>query len=748
MSEPVKHALRICPFCEATCGLSLEVVDRTVTAVRGDAEDVFSQGFICPKGVAIAELDADPDRLRQPLVRHGERFVEVSWDEAFAEIERRLAPILRENGKDSVAAYLGNPTVHNLALSLYGQVLLRALRSKNIYSASTVDQIPKQLASALMFGTYTSVAVPDIERCDLLWILGADPYESNGSLWTVPDFPRRMRELQQRGGRCVVFDPRRSRTAQAADEHYFIRPGTDALFLMAVIHCLFQDGLVAPGRLGEHVAGLDRVRELSQGFSPDQVAAICGIGLEEIRNLARSLAAAPRAAVYGRIGTCTQEFGTATSWLIDVCNVLTGNLDRPGGVMFPKAAAFASNTYGPPGQGSGVRVGRRRSRVRNAPEVMGEFPVGCLAEEIETPGEGQVRALFVVAGNPVLSTPDGARLGRALAQLDLMVSLDIYLNETSRYAHVILPGLSPLEQPHYDAIFPQFGYRNAVRFSSPVFPPAAERPTEWQTLLRLTGILTGQGASADLEALDDFVAMTQIQKTVDDPHSPAYGRTSAEILEALAPRRGPERLLDLSLRTGPYGDGFGALPDGLTLSRLEAAPHGVDLGELRARVPEALRTPSGRVELAPDLLVADVERLKQKMLSTSASGLRLIGRRHLRSNNSWLHNLPKLAAGRERCTLLIHPDDARARGVAEGGSVRVVSKVGSIVAKVELSAVMMQGVVSLPHGWGHDASGTRLQVAARRPGVNSNFLADGADVDPVSGNAVLNGIAVEIEPLG
>ena len=737
---------RICPFCEATCGLEVVVDGRDVIAVRGDDADVFSQGFICPKGVALAQLDQDPDRLRQPLVRHNGALVPVSWDDAFAEVERRLMPIIAQHGADAVAVYLGNPNVHNLSLALYGQAFLRTLRTKNVFSASTVDQMPKQLAAGLMFGTFTSVAVPDIERCDFLLVLGANPLDSNGSLWTVPDFPGRLRALQQRGGRCVVVDPRRSRTALAADQHVFIVPGTDAYLLMGIIHTLFSENLVNLGRLAEHANGVAAVGAAAAPFSAAAVAAVCGVAAETVRQLTRDLARAEHAAVYGRIGTCTQTFGTAASWLVDVCNVLTGNLDRAGGVMFPLAPAFAFNTYGAPGVGRGVRTGRRRSRVRDAPEVAGEFPVACLAEEIETPGDGQIRALVTIAGNPVLSTPNGERLARALESLECMVSLDIYLNETTRHADVILPGLSPLEESHYDVIFPQFGYRNAARYTPPVFAAPADRPREWQTLLRLTGIVAGQGASADVDALDDFVATTQVQRAVGDPQSPVHGRDPSEIMAALASRRGPERLLDLALRTGPYGDGFGARADGLSLAQLEGHPHGIDLGPLRPRIPESLRTPSGKIELAPPQLLEDVERLRGGLGRPRNGSLVLVGRRHLRTNNSWMHNLPVLAGGRPVCTLHMHADDAARLGLADGGVARVTSRVGAVEVAVEVNDAIMPGVVSLPHGWGHDLPGTRLSVAAQRPGVNSNVLADELQLDPLSGNAVLNGIPVRVEP--
>jgi anaerobic selenocysteine-containing dehydrogenase len=726
-----------CPLCEATCGLEVRTRDREVVSIRGDRDDVFSRGYLCPKAAALKDLDRDPDRLRTPLVRRDGRWDEVTWDEAFAEVDRRMRPILGEHGRDAVACYLGNPSAHNLGLLIYGRVLLRALGSRNVYSASTVDQMPKQVSAGLMFGTGLSVPVPDLDRTSHLLVLGADPLVSNGSLMTAPDVRGRLRAIRERGGRVVVIDPRRSRTAEHASEHHFIRPGTDAHLLFAMVHVLFRDGLVRLDRLADLVSGLDEVAELAKAFSPETVAPICGIDGETIARLARDLAAAPSAAVYGRIGTCTQAFGTLASWLVDVLNTLTGNLDRAGGAMFTRAAAGAANTRGTGGRGRGIRLGRHRSRVRELPEVFGELPVVCLPEEIETPGPGRIRGLVTIAGNPVLSTPNGDRLAAALASLDCMVSLDIYLNETTRHAHVILPGLSPLETSHYDLALWQLAVRNVANYSAPVFPPPPGHHADWESVLRLTGIVLGQGPDADLEALDDLVATQQAQGA----HAT---HTVEEVLAALAPRRGPERLLDLMLRTGPYGDHFGTTPGGLSLATLEANPHGVDLGALVPRLPEVLRTPSGHLELAPTAIVADVTRLRESLDEVPESMV-LIGRRQLRSNNSWMHNVEPLVRGRERCTLLIHPADAARLGLENGDAASVRSRTGTIELPVEITDAIMPGVVSVPHGWGHDVAGTRLQVASRHAGVCSNRVADEDRFDPLSGNAVLNGLPVQVD---
>jgi anaerobic selenocysteine-containing dehydrogenase len=663
--------------------------------------------------------------LREP----GGELRPATWDEAFAEIDRRLPPIGDEHGKDAVAVYVGNPSAHNVSTLIYGRVVLKALGTRNIFSASTVDQFPKQMASALMFGSGTTVAVPDVDRTDHLLILGANPLASNGSLLTAPDMRGRLRAIRARGGKVVVVDPRRTRTAREADEHHFIRPGSDALLLAALVHALFDEGLSDPASLAEHVAGIETVRELAADFAPEAVAAVCGIAAPDIRRMARELAAAPRACVYGRIGTTTQRFGTTASWLVDVLNALTGNLDRPGGAMFPMVATGAASTTGEPGRGRGTQFGRWHSRVRGLGEIFGELPAVCLAEEIETPGEGQVRALITVAGNPAVSTPNSERLAAALATLDFMVSIDVYVNETTRHADVILPGPSPLQRSHYDLALLGFAVRNVANYSAPALPPDPAVPPEWQTLLRLTGVVAGLGPDADVAALDRMVALDVAGRMGGDPE---------QWLAAVEPRVGPERILDLRLRGGPYD---------LTLADLEAAPHGVDLGPLQPRLPDALRTPSGKVELAPHALVADVARLREALAEPVDGGMVLVGRRDMRSNNSWMHNLPKLVRGKPRCTAQVNPDDARRLGLADGEEAVVRSRAGAIVVPVEVTEDVMPGVVSIPHGWGHDVPGVALGVAGEHAGANSNVLADELLVEPLSGTAVLNGIPVAVEPL-
>jgi anaerobic selenocysteine-containing dehydrogenase len=723
-------AITTCPLCEATCGLEITVVDGAVARIRGDGDDVLSHGFVCPKGASLQELHDDPDRLRTPLLREpGGDLRPASWDEAFAEIDRRLPAIRAEHGNDAVAVYVGNPSAHNLSTLIYGRVVLKALGTRNIFSASTVDQFPKQMASALMFGSGVTVAVPDVDRTDHLLILGANPLASNGSLLTAPDMRGRLRAIRARGGKVVVVDPRRTRTAREADEHHFIRPGTDALLLFALVQTLFDEDLADLGTLAEHVAGLETVRELARAISPEDVAATCGIAAPAIRRMARELAAAPAAAVYGRIGTTTQRFGTTASWLVDVLNVLTGNLDRPGGAMFPLVATGSGNTTGEPGRGRGTQFGRWHSRVRGLGEIFGELPAACLAEEIETPGDGQVRALITVAGNPAVSTPNSERLAAALETLDLMVSVDVYVNETTRHADVILPGPSPLQRSHYDLALLGFAVRNVANYSPPAITPDPSIPAEWETLLRLAGIAAGQGPDADVAAIDRLVALDVASRMGGDPE---------QLLAAVAPRVGPERILDLRLRGGPYE---------LTLAELEAAPHGIDLGPLQPRVPEVLRTASGKIELAPEALVADVGRLHEALAEPVNGGMVLVGRRDLRSNNSWMHNLPKLVSGKPRCTAHVHPGDAERLGLADGEDAVVRSRAGAIVVPVEVTEDVMPGVVSIPHGWGHDLPGVALGVAGEHAGTNSNVLADELLVEPLSGTAVLNGIPVELAPV-
>lgn len=735
-------ALRICPFCEATCGLTLTIDDGRVVGARGDQDDVFSAGYICPKGASFAELDNDPDRLTAPLVRRDGTLVEAGWDEAFAAVAAGLGAAVRDHGGASVGVYLGNPNAHTVAGALYPPLIIRGLGTHQVYSASTLDQMPKHVALGLMFGSPVAFTVPDLDRTDHLVIIGANPLVSNGSLATAADFGGKLRRLRKRGGKLVVIDPARTRTAELADRHLAPRPGTDAALLFAVVHVLFDEDLVSLGGLADQVAGLDEVRDLARDFPPETVAVHCGIEADEIRTLAREIAAAPTAAVYGRMGTSTVEFGTVGSWLVDVVNILTGNLDRPGGVMFPLSPVAPAPRGPRPGRG--FTTGRWHSRVSERPEVLSELPVAVLAEEIETAGEGQIKAMITVAGNPVLSAPDGDRLDRALAGVGFMVSVDPYLNETTRHADVILPPPPPSRSPHFDFALNNLAVRNNARYSPPALPLQG-RPDEAEILARIALVLYGIGVDGDPALVDEQVIAATLAKDTADAGSPVAGRAVDELTAMLDDGPGYERRLDMMLRLGAYGDGFGARPDGLTLKRLKAAPHGIDLGPLQPRLLDLLRTPSGLIELAPPQLTGDAARLRDS-LGRRSEGYLLIGRRHLRSNNSWMHNLPALAGGTNTCTLRMHPDDAADLGVTDSALVKGPG--GELVVPVEITDDIRRGVLSLPHGWGHDRSGTGQTLAARHPGVNANQLNDGSVLDPLSGTAVLNGIPVVVSAAG
>ncbi|CAM3942530.1 molybdopterin-dependent oxidoreductase [Nocardia ninae] len=720
-----RNLLRTCPLCEAVCGLELTLdSDDHVTSVRGDKQDPFSKGFICPKGASFGHLDEDPDRVTEPMIRDRatDTWRTASWNEAFDLIAERFPAVVAEHGKQAAAAYLGNPNAHTVAGALYVPVLLRALSTKNLFSASTADQMPKQVASGLMFGDPLTVPVPDLDRTDYLLMLGANPLESNGSLCTAPDFPGRLKALQRRGGRFVVVDPRVTRTAKLADEHLFIRPGSDAYLLFGIVHTLFAEQLTD---LRVEVAGLDELRTAAAAFSPDSVAVRTGVPAATVIRLARELAAAPTAAVYARIGTCTAEFGTITQWLVDAINALTGNLDSPGGAMFATAAAGGITRSRP------FRLGRWASRVRGLPEAMGELPVATLADEILTPGEGQIRALVTVAGNPVLSAPSGARLDAAFAQLDFMVSVDRYRNETTRHADVILPPPRPVQSPHYDFALLQFAVHNYARYSRPLVP-LGDRPSESGVLARLAAAVSGmphEGADGvdPLTGVDELIIAGMLQKA------------------GMADRRGEligadttEQRLDLMLRLGPYGEWNGGT---LNLQVLLDNPHGIDLGPLQPKLPGALRTESKMVELAPRQLLDDVARMRARLADT-APDVVLIGRRQLRSNNSWMHNIGQLVSGSNRCTLHINPADVARLGLGEHAVVK--SAAGTLTVPLEPTETIMPGVVSLPHGWGHTDS--TQTVARAHAGVNANVLTDDSVVDVPSGNAVFNGVPVTLNP--
>jgi anaerobic selenocysteine-containing dehydrogenase len=692
-----------CPLCEATCGVAIEVDGGRVTSVRGNDADPFSRGYICPKGTALADLHHDPDRLRKPVRRDGDAWHEMEWDEAYDLVAGKLRDIRAAHGKHAIAVYQGNPTAHNLGLATIGQLVLRTLGTKNLYSATSLDQLPHMLAALQMFGNQILMPVPDVDRCDLFICLGANPLASNGSIMTAPDMRGRLKAIQARGGRVVVLDPRRTETAERADKHLFVRPGTDAVLLLAIIHELFAANLVRLGRLAPAIRGTVDLHHATHRWTPERAAAITGVAATDIRWLARELATTPRAVLYGRIGVCTQEFGGLAAWLCYAVNALTAHLDEPGGLMFTTPALDPLPVAARLGlEGSFARY---HSRVSRKPEFGGELPMSVLAEEIETPGIGQIRALITSAGNPVLSAPGGPRLERALATLDFMVSIDPYINATTRFAHVILPPCSPLERSHYDAALNVFAVRNVAKYSPPVF----ERPRD---------------ARHDWEICAALFARLRVPRLVRG------------VVERMIGKLGPEAIVDLGLRTGPHGRR-------LTLAKLRREPHGVDLGALESRLPARLGTPDRTVRIAPDIYLRDLDRLERRWAQPPHE-LVMIGRRHLRSNNSWLHNSERLVKGPPRCTLLIHPDDAAARGLADGGSARVATARGAIELPVEVSDTMMPGVVSVPHGWGHGRAGIKLRVATATPGASLNDILDPALTDELSGTSALTGQPVEV----
>jgi anaerobic selenocysteine-containing dehydrogenase len=683
---PVTHH-RTCHICEANCGIIVTAEGHDIVSIKGDPDNALSRGHICPKATALEDLQNDPDRLRVPMKRNGESWEEIGWEQAFAEIGERTRAILARDDK-STAMYIGNPNAHSFGNVLTTGDLKKAIRTRTVFSASTVDQMPHQVVNLRLYGHSGLWSVPDIDRTQTMIILGGNPMASNGSVWTVPDFRNRAKALQARGGELIVIDPRRSETAKIANRHVFIRPSTDAFFLVALLKTVLAEGSHA----ASYAHNLETVVNALAPFDIEGCATRSGISMSDIGYIAKRMTSDP-AALYGRIGVATQGFGTLNAWLIALINIVTGNLDRAGGLVFPTPAVDTVDVLGP------GTIGRRHSRVSGHREVLGEFPAATMAEEIETAGEGQIKALFVVAGNPVLSTPNGARLDKALANLELMVSVDMYRNATSRRAHYILPPVGPLERDHYGLFLLPIAVRNFAKYSKPLFDPAAGALQDWEILRGLASAIGGE---------------------------PVTGPTPRETLDGL-------------LKRGPYG---------VSLEELESHSSGMDFGAPDAgRFPERLRTPDKTIDCAPEEFVADLTRLAADMVERAPDKrLRLIGRRHLRSNNTWLHNSLRLVKGKDRCTLLIHPEDARARNLGDGATAEVSSKSGMIALKVEVTDDMMPGTVSIPHGWGHNLPGVAMATALTHAGVSINDLTDEAAIDPLSGNAALSGVLVEVRP--
>jgi len=747
---------RTCHLCEAMCGVAIEMQDGRIRSIKGDADDPLSQGYICPKAMALQDLHEDPERLRKPVRKTANGWQEMEWNEAFDLVAERLHRVRSEHGRNSIGVYLGNPNVHNHGALIAGMPFLQALGTRNRFSATSNDQLPHMLASLEMFGHQVLFPIPDIDRTDLFMCIGANPMASNGSLMSVPDFRGRIKGLKARGGRLVVIDPRRTETAKLADEFHFVRPGSDALLLMAMVHTLFDEDLVDLGHAANWTKDVDLIRLASLGFRPEAVSGHTGLSAEDIRGLARQLANTRKAALYSRMGTSTQTFGGIATWLTYVLNILTGKLDATGGVMFTQPAIDTVALGAMAGQQG--HIGRRLSRVRKRPEFGGEFSASTMADEMLTPGEEQIRAFVTLAGNPVLSSPNGGRLDEAFSQLDFMVSVDFFLNETTRHADIILPPTGGLERSHYDLIFNLFAVRNTAKYSPALFDAGEDSRHDWQILLELAHRLEKfrAGGRLPLRAEAGWRAFKQI---------------------------GPDPLVDLMLRCGPYGADIGPargivqpaidlvldilpgnhpirglaklsplnrhwqdLPKGLSLRTLTRLPNGVDLGPLRPCMPDRLFTADHKVNLAPRRYLADLDRLNKALQRpTPEDELLLIGRRHLRSNNSWMHNSRRLVKGKDRCTLVISPKDAARAGLQAGDSAEVSTATGRIVLPVDITDDIMPGVVSVPHGWGHDRPGTGQSVAAGNPGASINDIISDQEIDPLAGTSVLNGQTVKVK---
>ena len=704
MSRQQTPRAATCPLCEAMCGVLVEVDGRRIRAVRGDRDDPFSRGYICPKAAALADLHNDPERIRTPLIRTGSDWREASWEEALDRAAGGLSSVRRRHGRDAVGLYYGNPVAHNLGLLTHGLAFRRALRTRNVYSASSADQLPQMLAALRMFGHFALIPVPDVDRTDFFLIIGANPVVSNGSLMSAPDMRRRLDGIRARAGRVVVVDPRRTETAAAADEHLAIRPGADAFLLAAMLQVIVSEGWVRLGRLAGRVKHLDALAAFVRDLPPERVARRTGIAPAAIRRLAAAFAHAERAACYGRVGLCTQRYGTLAAWLQQALNLVTGHLDEAGGMLLPTPAVDVVGILSRLGwRGT---FDRWRSRARHLPEFGGELPVAALADEIECSGPRAVRALMTVAGNPVLSVPNGRRLERALGTLEHMVAVDPYLNETTRHAHVLLPPAPPLARAHYDLALNAFAVRNVAKYVEPLVPRTPEQRHDWEILVELGG-------------------RTLVPRLLRRPVTGAARALS------------PDRLLDLLLRVGPQG---------LTLAKLRAAPHGVDLGPLEpGRVAGRIATPDGKIDVAPEEFLREGHnRLFAEADCATADGLVLIGRRQLRSNNSWMHNSPRLVKGPSRCTLLVHPDDAASRGLVTGALAELGSEAGAVTIAVEVTEAMRPGVVSLPHGWGHHRDGARLSVAREHAGASANDVTSDLHLDTLSGNAAFNGLPVTV----
>lgn len=744
-TDHIKVHKRICPFCEQNCATLVEAdhASGKVLSVRGDKEDPLSKGFVCPKSVAVKDLHHDPDRLRGPVIKRDGKFVGVGWDEALDFVAERLQSVSAQHGASSLGFYAGTSLGHVQGIALYSTTLLTVLQTPQIFTSSSVDCHPHFLVSASMFGALSSLPVPDVDNCDYLVVIGANPSQSNGSFLTAPNLPGRLRAIRARGGKLVVIDPRRTETADIADWHLPVKPSGDAPMLLAVVRTLFEENLVNLRHIENFAEKIDRVRELSEPFLPERVSQACGIDADDIRKLAREIAGAERACVYGRLGSSAQTFGTLTNWLINVINALTGNLDRVGGVLFPDGPidpVIFSQRYAN-GQ---FPFGRWHSRVRGFPEMAGQFPAPLMLEEMVTEGEGQIKALITMGANPVLSNANGGRrLGEALGNLEFMVSFDIYINETTRHADVILPSPSQLSHSDFMLFYAMFAVREYIKYVDPVFELGPNERHDSEMICEIVSRLTGQ-----TPAEADEATLKIVFEQLRGDNQPVLSRMTFEkLVEQLGHQEGPDRIFDMLVRAGKYGDHFGERPDGLTLAMLKENGQAIDFGPMEPRIADVIHLPGGKIDFAPEVVVADLPRLEEWIASDSQRGLQMIGRRQVRSCNSWMHDFPSLAKGPELCVLLMHPEDARERGVSDGEKVSLSSAQGSLQVPVKISDEMRRGVVSLPHGWGHDDDEVPGRPRAKaRAGVNYNILVDETVIDEPSGNANFNSVPVEVHP--
>ncbi|MFT6898216.1 MAG: anaerobic selenocysteine-containing dehydrogenase [Paraglaciecola sp.] len=722
MQTPEQKHYSTCTLCEAMCGIEVTTQGREILSIVGDKLNPFSEGHVCPKAAALKDLYDDPQRLRQPMEKTDSGWQAIGWEEALDKVATGLHQVQQHHGADSVGIYLGNPNAHNMGAILYGPYFYHALKTHNRYSATSVDQLPHHIVSRQLFGHQSQIPIPDIDHSDYFMIIGGNPLASNGSIMTVPHIKRRLKAIQKRGGKVVVIDPKKSETADISSEHHFIRPGSDALLMLAMLHCLFAKGLAKPGKLLNYAPQLMEVAPYVAAYSPERVADIVGITKENIEHLVMDFCHAQSAVCYGRMGASVQAFGTLTQYLIMLFNMLSGNLDKPGGMMFTQPAA---DLLPHSGRGS---VGKYHSRVRNLPAFGGEYPVSALAEEIQTPGAGQIKAMVIAGGNPILTTPNGLQLDQAFEGLDFMVAVDFYITESSRHANIILPPVTSLERDHYDVIFHNFAVRNSSKFSPAIFAPQAHSRTDWQIYLSLA------------QRLDQLNGL---------PTEKYQGLWHKE----------PKGVVDDLLRSGLYAKG----EHNLSMQTLMAQPHGIDLGPLQPDLPRAIYHDDKQIHLAFDYFMADLPRLDghffaqgspYQQLKKQPDRLLLIGRRHLKSNNSWLHNSPRMMKGLDkanadnnthaRCTAQLHPQDALRFDITQGQQISVSSRVGEITLAADITDKIMPGVISIPHGWGHNRKGTAWQLAEHHSGVSVNDLTDEMVLDELSGNAVLNGVPVTV----